>query len=184
MNDLGQFRAAFDTYRDPLYRFLRRLTGSADDADELLQETFVTFWRKGDQLREPSRLRNYLYTIAHRKFLSYHHRRRRRPTPATLDGPGHFELPDRRVATPPQDAAREETVVTIRRRLARALDRLPPPQQEVFVLFRYENYTCREIAEITGAPLKTVESRLAAAVQKIGRSLRSLSHLIEESGDP
>ena len=61
------------------------------------------------------------------------------------------------------------------------LGRLPDGAREAFVLFRYEGLTCAEISALTGAPLKTVESRVARATRQLAERLRPYRHLMPSS---
>ena len=59
-----------------------------------------------------------------------------------------------------------------RREVWRAIDALPEPQRQAFILHRFEELSCREIAAVTGEPVKTVESRLRLALAKLTGMLK------------
>src|SRR5438874_7657370 len=65
-------------YRD-LYRFGFNLTGSEADACDLTQETFYIWARKGHQLRNPHKVKTWLFTTLHRQFLNIRRRQKRFP---------------------------------------------------------------------------------------------------------
>lgn len=160
----AEFRLLFVKHRDELFRFLYRLTGDAADAEDLLQDTFLMVWRKRGQFEGRGSVLGYLRRTAFRLFLNARETRMRRPssTAAELDVAG------------PTDASveRDEALRFLVGRVSAALEDLPEPARQVFVLFRYEGLSCPEIAELTGAPVKTVETRLRRATQLLAERLR------------
>ena len=69
-------------------------------------------------------------------------------------------------------AERAESDSYLAARVRDAIDALPPPMRESFVLFRFEGLTCAEIAAALGAPVKTIESRVRRATLLLGERLR------------
>jgi len=160
----------FEDHRDPLFRFLFRLTRDAEDAEDLLQETFLTVWRKRHQFEGRGSVEGYLRRTAYRLFLNARQRSLRRESIAPTVG-------EQDVAVVPQAAAeRSEVLGFLADRVREALDGLPEPNREAFVLFRYEGLTCAQIAEASGVPLKTVETRLGRATRLLGDRLRPYRH--------
>ncbi len=174
-----QFRRAFEGNRDQVFRFLYRLSRNAADADDLLQETFLTVWNKRDQFEGRGSLEGYLRRTAYRTFLNHRERTGRRarlaPSAGSLDAGRLPEPPDPRPAESLDDAdARRFLLALVRREL----DGMPEAQRDAFVLFRYEGMTCPEIAEATDTPVKTVETRVRRATAALaGRLERYRSYL-------
>lgn len=157
----------FVSHRDGLFRFLYRLTGDAADAEDLLQDTFLTVWRKREQYQARGSALGYLRRTAFRLFLNTRATRARRaPTPQTAGGEPEVERP------PDDSLEREEALRFLAERVGEALAHLPEAAREVFVLFRYEGLSCPEIAELTGTPVKTVETRLRRATLLLAEKLR------------
>lgn len=165
--DRAEFRALFAEHRDPVYRFLWRLTRDPHLAEDLTQETFVTFWRKQEQFRSEGSLQGYLRRIGYRFYLNSRSRLSAARPPLSLSqapevsGPGEEEEVDRR----------EHREFLVSRVLA-ALDSVPERAREAFLLFRFEGLTVAQVAEATAAPLKTVESRLKRAHELLSGKLR------------
>jgi RNA polymerase sigma-70 factor (ECF subfamily) len=164
-----EFRALFLEQRDPLFRFLVRLTRNASDAEDLLQETFLTVWRKRELFEGRGSAAGFLRRTAYRLFLNQAELLARRaalaPTKNGDDGEDGTPEPER-----------AETIGFLVRRVQAALDELPEPTRTAFVLFRYEGLSCSEVAETQGAPLKTVETRIARATQLLAEKLRAYRH--------
>src|SRR5215831_17889414 len=81
--ETSSFEQVVEQYYRPLYQFALSLTHSEADAFDLTQQTFYTWSKKGDQLRDRSKLRAWLFTTLHRAFLQTKRREKRFP---------HFEL--------------------------------------------------------------------------------------------
>jgi len=144
-------RDLIDAHYELLYRYAYRLSGNAADAEDLVQDTFGKAMRKLDQLRNPERVKPWLYRILRNLYL---HRvrdeKRRRVVP--VDNLG--ELP-----------ARDDNGVPAidPQRLQAALDELDEAFRSPVILFYFEGFSYREIAEQMDLPIGTVMSRLARA---------------------
>lgn len=156
--------AVFERERDGLFRFLWRLTGDASDADDLLQDTFLTAWRKPELFADRANLGAYLRRTAYRLFLNDREKHLRR---AALTPP-----PVERLAEPASDAAAErEARDAMHVRVQRAIDRLPEGTREVFLLFRFEGMSCAEIARTCELSVDAVEGRIERATKLLAAQL-------------
>ncbi|NOT30067.1 MAG: RNA polymerase sigma factor [Planctomycetes bacterium] len=170
-----QFHALFLEQRDPLFRFLLRLTRNPSDAEDLLQETFMTVWRKRGLFEGRGSAGGFLRRTAYRLFLNQSERVTRRAALAPL---ARDEWNSESAAPATNGDAlsaheHAETVGFLVTRVRAALEELPEPTRTAFVLFRYEGLTCAEVAETQGAPLKTVETRIARATQLLAEKLKA-----------
>ena len=176
----AQLRALFQDQGDRLYRMLLRLSGSPQDAEDLLQETFLTVWRKRAQFEGRGAPEGFLRTTAMRLFLNTRQAAAARPrSSADLDEVG--ERPDPSQPSPEQGVADRDAARFLAARIDEGLDALAPEAREAFVLFRYEGLSVREIADLTGAPPKTVETRLRRATLALAERLRPFDHLLPAS---
>lgn len=160
------FRALFREERDGLFRFLYRLTGNASDAEDLLQDTFLTIWRKRHQFEGRGSLAGYLRRTAYRQFLNRCQVKSRRASMAPTPDP------DAEAAPADADLEKDEALSFLHGRLREALASIPADPREAFLLFRYENMTCAQIGEVLGAPAKTIESRVRRATELLAQKLR------------
>ena len=175
MRAFDEFRTLFLEQRDPLFRFLVRLTRNPADADDLLQEAFLTVWKKRELYQGHGSAAGFLRRTAYRLFLNHNQRAARRASLApTLNGHASELEPVRDERCGPLDPSeRAETVNFLVERVRAALDELPEPTRTAFVLFRYEGLTCAEVAELEGAPQKTIETRIARATELLAAKLRA-----------
>jgi len=146
-------------------RFLCHLTGNTSDAEDLLQETFLTVWRKRDQYTGRGSAAGFVRRTAFHLFLNARQKQDRRDAIAR-------RTDEEPACTPLSDVEEREARDHIVQRVRAAVDTLPEGPREAFILFRFEGHTCAEVAEITGVPRKTVESRLARAVELLAARLR------------
>ena len=174
--DRAEFRTVFEAERQPLFRFLYRLTHNASDAEDLLQETFLAVWRKREQYQGRGSLGGYLRSTAWHLYLNSRERDERRAALAPKSVPS-----DEPPAESDPALESSESAGFLLERVRDELGRLPEGAREAFVLFRYEGLTCAQIAALTGAPLKTVESRVARATRQLAERLRPYRHLMPSS---
>lgn len=155
---------AFALYQDELLGMLYYLVGNSEDARDTLQETFIKCWRHRSSVGEVENLRAWIFRIAlnaGRDMRTTAWRRRRRPldkgeTTLVLSEPG-----------PEAQATRREQLALVRR----ALRRLRPEEQEVFLLRQNGQMTYNQIAQAIQIPLGTVKTRMRLALTKLREAL-------------
>ena len=140
-----------DAHYAALYRYAYRLSGSAADAEDLTQEAFCKAQLNLAQLRDPDRARAWLFRILRNAYL---HRLRadKHRHCVSLDSVGDVAepLPEPLPAVEPE-------------RLQQALNELPEVFRTPIILYYFEDFSYRDIAEQMDLPLGTVMSRLARA---------------------
>lgn len=153
------FDTAFRRHHEAVFRYLQRLTGDEDTADDLAQEAFV---RLLNHDVDGEKVRSWLFTVATNlvrdRARTRTRRARLRETP-DLD-PDTPESPD-------ESLAREER----KERVRRALDRLKPRDREM-LLMREEGFSYAEIAEATGVKETSVGALLARALDRFDSAYR------------
>lgn len=133
-----------------LYRYAYRLSGSAADAEDLTQQTFLIVQRKLSQLRETERVRGWLCAILRNCYL-----KTLKQDHATAVGSLDY------LTDPATDEALQETIDP--EELQAALNELSEEFRSTLVLFYFEEFSYKEIAEQMDVPIGTVMSRLARA---------------------
>jgi RNA polymerase sigma-70 factor (ECF subfamily) len=134
-----------------LYRYAYRLTGSAADAEDLTQDTFCQAQLKLVQLRDPARAKAWLFSILRNAYL-HRVRARKQEHAVPLEWVG--DVPERLPETLP-DVEPEK--------LQQALNELPEVFRTPVILYYFEDFSYRDIAEQMDLPMGTVMSRLARA---------------------
>ncbi len=165
----GTVERLVEDHYTALYRYAFRLSGSAADAEDLTQEAFCKAQANLRQLREPGRAKPWLFSILRNAYL---HRlrddRQRRFVSLEQVGDVPEPLPDPLPPVGPE-------------RLQAALNELPEPFRTPVILFYFEDFSYRAIAEQMELPLGTVMSRLARAKAHLrDRLLRAGPELLAE----
>jgi RNA polymerase sigma-70 factor (ECF subfamily) len=137
-------------YHHDLYRFAYSLAGSTDDACELTQETYYRLLSHKRQLRDPTRIKAWLFTTLYRVFLGQKSRTTRFPH-LTISSVEH-ELP----ALTPEIVDQMDGLLVME-----ALLEIDEHHRTPLALFYLQNLSYREIAEILEVPIGTVMSRLS-----------------------
>ena len=148
--DLSALEQLYRAYERPVYTLARRLTRSAEDAEDVLQETFLEVCRSLKQWRGEGSLWGWIRTIASSKALMrYRHEKLREWEPLEDD------VPQR-----PAD-------VPLQMDLEAALARLSDRSRAVVWLHDVEGYTHEEIAELMGMTASFSKSQLARAHERL-----------------
>jgi RNA polymerase sigma factor (sigma-70 family) len=159
---LGE-REAFDElirrWHEPLWKYARRLTGDEDAAAETVQEAWLRVVRGIARLRDPERLRAWLFGITRRVVMD-----RLR---AKYGEPVMVDIEDVDVAGA-EEASELAGDVEM---MLEELQRLPLLEREVLVLFYLRELTLNELADILGVPIGTIKSRLFRARHSLRRQL-------------
>ena len=157
-----RFRDAALPHLDDVFTLARYLMRNAADAEDAVQECYLRALRHFDSYRGPA-MKPWLLAILKNVCVAEFARRSRQPVPAERVGDDavNEELPmwQERQASPEAALLRRFDDATIRR----LVGALPQPFRETIVLREINGLSYREIADIVGAPVGTVMSRLARA---------------------
>jgi RNA polymerase sigma-70 factor (ECF subfamily) len=154
------FRDAFYAHKDVLFRFAYRMTGSAQLAEDVVQDCFLALWRKpGAYDANRGALRAFLLGIARNRVLKN-----------WRDAHPHDSIDEDSVMCAPVDLMIQERAEMV----SRAVQMLAPLQREAIILAEYEELTLEEIARVTDATVGGVKSRLHRGRANLRRVLAPL----------
>jgi len=176
--DLPAFNSIVLRYQDAVYSLVLRMLSSAEAAEDVTQEAFVSAWRHINTFRGGS-FRSWLFTIAANRARDELRRGVRRPTTsldAARDDPDRADLDPADDGPGPERAAEQ---AELRAALEGALAELPPDWREVVVLSDVHGLDYAEIAQATGVALGTVKSRLSRARARLREVILASSELAE-----
>jgi RNA polymerase sigma-70 factor, ECF subfamily len=168
--DRKAFEELYHLYHRRMSRFLTRLTRRYDLAEEVINDTFWTVWRKAHTFRGESQPSTWILGIAYRKARNAF-RASARLAEKNLQS---HELP----LTTEEPAGVEE----LRDWLGHALAELPVEQRLAVELCYELGHSCEEIAAIMGCPVNTVKTRLFHARAKLQKRLPQLANPVSTPG--
>lgn len=131
---VAEYNDSVDNYSDNLYRFVLKNIKDEDKAKDIVQDTYVKFWEKKDNV-DLTKIKSYLFTTAYHTLIDVVRREKKQAS---------FSL------------VKEESYSTnseysdLQEILHEAIEQLPEDQKAVILLRDYEGYAYHEIAEITG----------------------------------
>jgi len=167
--DSAAFGQLVTKYQDRLYNTVLQVVGSADDALDVLQETFVQAYVKLDSFGGRSAFYTWLYRIAFNQAVT--HRRKMKPTVsvehAKQSGAGE---PVDNTSPPDEGLLRQERASQVRT----ALTKLSEEHRTILVLREVEGCCYETIAEILNVPVGTVRSRLHRARVQLKEHLEAV----------
>jgi len=156
MADGLDFESVVARCYEPLYQFAFSLRHTEADACDLTQQTFYVWATKGHQLRDPAKVKTWLFTTLHRQFLESRRKLTRFPH-HELEAMG-CELP---VITPTLANQLDSAQVL------KALASVDEVYQAPVALFYLEDCSYKDIAEILDVPMGTVKSRISRGIGQL-----------------
>lgn len=175
------FERLVSRHQDRLYRVAYRMTGNADEAQDLLQDAIIEAYRAFGSFRQGTYFDRWLYRIMTRTFID-RQRSKKRVRIVSLDAPAFanegednssgFEIPDRE-----SDPASLIESGVFAEPLQRALEKLAPDFRMVLILADVEELSYEEISEILSCPVGTVRSRLHRARVQAKAFLKNAGYL-------
>ncbi len=158
-------------YGRQLYGFLCRQTGSRDRADEAYQEVFLKVVRGAKKYKSKSRFAAWLFTIARNVCIDMARRDKHRETVPLDDPPDEGRAYIETVPHSGPDPEENTRAAELACLLEESLSSLSEEQREVFLLRERAGLSFKEIADMTGAPLNTVKTRMHYALNNLRKSL-------------
>jgi RNA polymerase sigma factor (sigma-70 family) len=159
LGEAAAFDGLIERWHQPLWRYVRRLLGNDDAAADTLQEVWLRVLRGMPGLRDPARLRAWLFGIAHRAVMDRLRQKYAAPEPDPID------VVDLAASVDPRQLEQELAL------MHDALERMPIVEREVLVLFYLQELTINQLADVLAVPVGTVKSRLFRARQMLRRQL-------------
>lgn len=168
--DTKAFEKLFYRHHKKLYAFLYRLLNSKEDAEEIVQDTFVKIWEKRDEFIEGYSFDSFLFTIAKNAFLNLN---RKKVNKKVFED--HLDFLDEISSAKTDDyVIFEET----RQIINTIIEGLPPKRKDIFLLRRIEGLSRQEIADKLGISIITVDSQLMKANSYMKDELKKYSLLL------
>lgn len=171
------FKIIYKKYYPRLYYYILEFVVFKDIAENIIQDTFFTFWTKRKDLKENSNLSAYLFTVAKNNCLYRlrDQRYRQKLFSTSVISPEEFEL---NLEVFDSLDTSSITIDEIERIIKRTLDELPPQNRNVFILSRFHDRKNKEIAEELNISVKVVEKHITKSLKIFRSALKDYLPLI------
>lgn len=158
VQDHPEFEQLIHAYGQELFGYLWRLfSGSEQDAEDCLQETFLKAFQAYHRLHPGSNHRAWLYKIATNTSMTMLRRARRAYSTSWVEEPAGSD--------PPPDLQAEQRIVL--EQVYREVDKLPPKQRHAIILRKYQALSYGEIAEIIGGDVGSARANVYQGIRKL-----------------
>jgi RNA polymerase sigma-70 factor (ECF subfamily) len=166
--DVAAFEELLARYEEKLYRLAMRFVRNENDAQEILQDVFLSAWRNLGGFEGRAQVGSWLYRVTVNAALMFLRSRNRHPEIAVEDvepsllhaGPGHAHHRGSDWTQQPDEQLQSEE---LRRHIQKAVDELPEGLRAVFLVRDVEGLSTEETAELLDLSLPAVKTRLHRA---------------------
>ena len=163
-DDAFAYKELFVSFYNPLLRFAITMVKSKEQAEEVVSDVFINIWEKRKRIGSITNLKVYLFIAVKNTALNYLSRQNKNLTDS-IDEAG-IEL--KSIYFDPEQLMVTAEMVN---RIRDAIEQLPPKCKLIFKLIKEDELKYREVAEILGVSVKTVESQISIALKKIGTAI-------------
>lgn len=161
--DIGAFEALVERYQAPIFRLAARMLADRGDAEDVVQEVFLTAWRRLPEIREDAAFAGWLYRSATNRCLNVLRARRPR-TDVDIDLTESTWAPGQ-----PERAAETGAAITA---LTAALHELTPQQRAAWLLREVHGRSYAEIADVLGVSVTAVRGRIARSRADLAEAMQ------------
>lgn len=161
--DYASFEELVGRHASGVYHLGLKMLHNPPDAEEVLQDTFLSAYTHLNDFRHQASFKTWLYRIAANQALT-RLRKDKKKLELWLDEENAPEVPATDLATDPEAMAEQQE---LRRRLLQAVDALPPAYRAVFWLRDVEGLSTQEVADVLDLEIPNVKTRLLRARLKL-----------------
>ncbi|OUP09946.1 RNA polymerase subunit sigma-70 [Mediterranea sp. An20] len=155
--EIETFKIQIEPLRQPMLHLARKLTGEADDAEDVVQDVLLKLWNRREELEQCHNLRAFVFTMVRNASIDFL-RTRHTDTTSLLDALN---------ATDEQSPDRYLEAKDEMRLMHAIIHSLPPLQQTILRMKDIEEYETEEIAQITGCSPEAIRSNLSRARKRV-----------------
>lgn len=165
--DVQALEMLYDRHRIQAYSLALRMLNSPGDAEDVVQESFLSIWRSASTYRSDRNSgRSWLLSIVHHRTID-----KLRGRQSRIQG---VELEEGINTADAQDVLKEVINNLVGSDVQSALEQLPPDQRKTIELAYFRGYTHTQIAELMQVPLGTVKGRMRIGLHKLRALLESM----------
>jgi RNA polymerase sigma-70 factor, ECF subfamily len=160
--DRAAFQSIYELYVRRIYNFLFRMVGSIEEAEDLVQQTFLVVLQQLGTLRDASQLESWIYKIARNEV--YQKYRKKKPGSIEEEGIDLHGIPEERAHGNPERMLLDLELNTV---LQEVLNALAPKLREGFIMGVIQEMSYEEVAGIVGRSISSVKTDVYRARMQI-----------------
>jgi len=168
--NIDSFRQIYDRFARKVLNFVFRMAGSAEEAEDLTQETFMAVYQKLGSLKDDSKFEPWLFRIA--RNLVYQRYRSRPPTTVPIDAEDEDGRELNQVVDERKTPEEAFEAGELGRVVQDVISGLPDKYREVFILSALQHLSYQEISEIVGRSLASVKTDIHRARLNVRRQVK------------
>ena len=162
--DISSFNQLYNCYRIKLFNFVFRLLKNKEDAEEIVQDTFVKLWQNREAIDPEKISDNYIFTIARNSVLNA----------LRKNHPPINSIEEKSIIEPAHNRTEEEVLFTdLSAHFQLIINKLPDKRKIIYNLSREKGYSNREIAEELNISVKTVEVQMTKALKFLKENIKA-----------
>jgi len=171
--DRDAFRVLVERHSRSLFRLAFRMTGNQQDAEDVVQDSFLRAYKQLDRFDERASFGTWVYRIAVNCSLDLVRSRKRRNEHVA---PAELEMEDPILSLPSHDPTPDRMALSgeVRDRVAEAMTELSASERTAFVLRHFEGMRIEEVSRVLGCQPGAAKHSVFRAVQKLRRALEPL----------
>jgi len=158
-----EFQQIAIPHMDALYNFAYRMTGDSDDANDLIQETYMRAYRFWDKFEKGTNCKAWLFRILKNTYINSYRKNTKEPDKIDYEDVENFYENVKPSTTDDAHLEREIFDNLLDDEVSRAIESLPEDFRTVVILSDIEGFSYEEIADFIDCPVGTVRSRLHRA---------------------
>jgi RNA polymerase sigma-70 factor (ECF subfamily) len=158
-------------HEDALYNYALKISGNADDAQDLVQETYFKAYRHFDKFQTGTNSKAWMFMILKNSFINEYRKSKREPYKLDYEQIQNFYENVKSDRAQENNLDKEFYNDLLDDELTAAIDQLPTKMREVFLLCDLDGNSYEETAELVGCPVGTVRSRLHRARHMLQETL-------------
>ncbi|WP_194831500.1 RNA polymerase sigma-70 factor [Prolixibacter sp. NT017] len=165
--DENSLRELFDMYYKPLCMFALKFVDSIEQAEDIVQDTFINLWNSRSYSNIHSNIKAYLFGAVRNNALYF----------IRKETKFRFEEIDNHVQKLTEDELPEDELTELKDRLLKQIEQLPPKGREIFEAIVFKGMKYSDVAELYGISVNTVKTQYSRSLSKLREFLHILIFL-------
>ena len=159
------FEILFQKYYVRFYNFVFNLTKNSQAAEDIIQNVFMKIWINRANLRPDQSIHNYIYVLSKREMLNH-----------IRDRKAYVQVERLVMAEQPSEEVTDQSMALkeLDERIRRFIADMPEQRRKVFLLSRYRGLTNKEIAEMMGLSVRTVDRHINLALTSLKKEFMNI----------